>query len=400
MAWLNTGALDLQAGLRAAALCGCVVALGCGGDSTSDAGSRGQGGGTGAMEFGNAGDDIGNGAFGNPNGGVSGGGAVGGDGSGGEADDGCPKVDVKPQATFSPGNLMVLFDRSVSMDDPFNNTSRLEAAKAALLSAIEPFTCDGPVSADGPNCSDVLTVASILFPSTAVPPDIANFLCTEVQPLSGAEQLPWMKSTDFVNAWNGYWQSRMTVLGTPISPAFMHAAAAIDEAQTQAMLEGNYAVLFLTDGGGTCDGGAAGLTQATAWAAAGIPTYVVNMDNSGGGGFGANAAYNDMVAAAGGTVTSINPADQAALDAAMAMVLQATAKVESCELTLNGKIDDVDGACENGDVLLGPRKLECSDTDGYQFTGPDTIELVGPACDELMAGGFLNAKFPCDVFLQ
>jgi hypothetical protein len=72
----------------------------------------------------------------------------------------------------------------------------------------------------------------------------------------------------------------------------------------------------------------------------------------------------------------------------------------SCELTLNGMIDDLEEACE-GTVVLNGRELECNGENGWRAVDASTIELVGDACDTLLEspGVTLEARFPCDFIL-
>ncbi|MEM1413523.1 MAG: vWA domain-containing protein [Myxococcota bacterium] len=72
----------------------------------------------------------------------------------------------------------------------------------------------------------------------------------------------------------------------------------------------------------------------------------------------------------------------------------------SCELTLDGRIENLDQAC-TGEVLLNGRRLECDDPNGWRAIDAERIELVGTACDEFLAeaGVTLTASFPCEIIL-
>jgi von Willebrand factor type A domain len=67
----------------------------------------------------------------------------------------------------------------------------------------------------------------------------------------------------------------------------------------------------------------------------------------------------------------------------------------SCKLTLDGSLDPAD-ACM-GMVTLNGSALECNGADGFSVTGGSELTLAGDACDNLKAGGVLQASFPCDV---
>lgn len=386
---------------RASVVVACIaLAAGCGADSGADTpGRTGASGGDGdASAFGNAMEDLGLGAagFSNPGGGPDGVGVGGTGGMGGGVGDepNCGAVEITPKVDYSPGNILVVFDRSGSMEDTdFNGMRRFDAANAALVNAVQAYTCGGTVNPDAAGCSDPLTLGSILFPSGA------TLLCDPVVPFEMAPQITWRKSTEWLPQWNAFGNNPTFGLGTPIEYAFMEADRVLT--QYKDTLEGTVAVLFLTDGGSTCFPGTmttdgtgtipAADQIAAAWAADGIRTHVVSVQPGG-------SAFNDRLAQAGGTGSSINPANQQEIDAAMASIIQETAAVASCDIVLEGgALDDLEGACERGDVTLGPTKLACDPVDGFSVTGSSAISLHGAACDALMAGGYLTATFPCDV---
>jgi hypothetical protein len=74
--------------------------------------------------------------------------------------------------------------------------------------------------------------------------------------------------------------------------------------------------------------------------------------------------------------------------------------VLSCDISLNGTIENIDEAC-TGTVRLNGRDLACDDPDGWEATSPNTIRLNGAACDELTMtrGAILEATFPCDIVI-
>jgi hypothetical protein len=74
--------------------------------------------------------------------------------------------------------------------------------------------------------------------------------------------------------------------------------------------------------------------------------------------------------------------------------------VLSCDITLNGTIEDIAMAC-TGTVTLNGRDLTCDDADGWEATSTNTIRLNGAACDELTMtrGAVLTASFPCDIVI-
>lgn len=356
--------------------------------SNSGPGNSGQGGSAGAGAGGSAG---GVGGVGAAPGGSGGAGAAGGAGSDGPN---CGEVVITPRVEFSPGNILVVFDRSGSMEDTdFNGMQRFAAANEALVAAVEPYTCPpGVQNPDGMGCNDPLTLGTLLFPSGL------TLLCDPVVPFEQAPNITWRKSTEWLPVWQQFGTNPNFGSGTPIEFAFMEA----DRVLTQYMgqLQGSTAILFLTDGGSTCLPGAptpdgmgtiADANQvASKWAALGVRTHVVSVQPGG-------SAYNDQLAASG-QGTSINPSNPQELEAAFASIIQETASVASCDITLEGgRLTDLDGACQLGTVLLGPNKLACDPANGFSVTGESSISLHGSACDGLMDGLALTATFPCEV---
>ena len=73
--------------------------------------------------------------------------------------------------------------------------------------------------------------------------------------------------------------------------------------------------------------------------------------------------------------------------------------VLSCEVNLEGSIEDTEEACASGTVRLNGETVPCDDENGWSVVDDDTIRLNGEACDELQAGtgATLDATFPCGV---
>jgi hypothetical protein len=381
-----------------------VLSFGCSADT---AGTRGGsrapspgGGAGGSGATGGSGGTGGLGGFGGGGAASGGSGGAGGSGGGGTAgssvfdEPNCGAVEITPRVEFSPGNILVVFDRSGSMEDTdFNGMQRFAAANDALVAAVEPYTCPpGVQDPDGMGCNDPLTLGTILFPSGL------TLLCDPVIPFEQAPNITWLKSTEWLPAWQQFGSNPNFGIGTPIEFAFMEADRVLTEYIDQ--LEGSTAILFLTDGGSTCVPGlptpdgtgtvADAFQIASKWAAEGVRTHVVSVQPGGSG-------YNDQLAMSG-QGTSINPENPQDLEDAFASIIQETASVASCDITLEGgRLTDLDGACQRGTVLLGPTVLECDPSNGFSVTGESNISLHGTACDDLMGGRALTATFPCEV---
>ncbi len=175
------------------------------------------------------------------------------------------------------------------------------------------------------------------------------------------------------------------------------------EAIETANRPGKTAVLFITDGLGTCGQGTPADVQAANWLTQGIVTHVVSVASFGWMFPDDGKPFNDSVAVAGGTQESLNPADVASLNATLSDIMQSASAAPSCEVTLEGgQLIDLDAACERGTVTLSGEPIACDQqnkTEGFWVKAPDQIELVGSACDKLQAEGQLSASFPCDVIV-
>lgn len=69
----------------------------------------------------------------------------------------------------------------------------------------------------------------------------------------------------------------------------------------------------------------------------------------------------------------------------------------TCEVRLNGRVES-GNACE-GRVLLNGDALACDDANGWELVDPQTIRLLGGACDRLKTDPdvVLDVSFPCNV---
>ncbi|KPK13460.1 MAG: hypothetical protein AMJ62_15205 [Myxococcales bacterium SG8_38] len=73
----------------------------------------------------------------------------------------------------------------------------------------------------------------------------------------------------------------------------------------------------------------------------------------------------------------------------------------SCEVQIDKPFDDVEKACNEGDVKLGGTQLSCPDGDWRVKPGANNvIELLGSACDTFKSGDVtLTAEFPCGAII-
>lgn len=135
-----------------------------------------------------------------------------------------------------------------------------------------------------------------------------------------------------------------------------------------------------------CLDGPGSLGAVSALAAQGVPTYVVGIPGS-----EIYADVLDQLAVAGGTARPGTPKYYAASDsAALSSVLKEIgAKVAiSCAIELDFEPEDP----KLVNVYFDKQVLPADDENGWRWSGPQSIEIVGPACDKLSSGDVLAVQ--------
>lgn len=305
--------------------------------------------------------------------------------------DGCGSLELESdvEVLTTPGNLLVVFDQSGSMNDSWGNTNKLRAAQQALAGALEPL-------------QDSLTVGAILFPTLLCIPFLPPAMGGHVAPINSPLQISFRPGAQFLAAWNALWPNgRGDGVGTPVNEAMDRAAVALQEAA--GTLTGITAVMLFTDGEPNCfpDAALQGIptaletVHAANWLSSdpSIRTYVVGLPGSNG-----VQILND-IAVAGGTMSYITPDDPAVLAAKLNEIVQSTVKrgFDSCTLTLNpaaevaDKLQIVVDEPGVGEQYI-PRDL--GNGAGWSITADgSTVELLGAVCDDAKAGRFAKVKF-------
>ena len=329
----------------------------------------------------------------------------------------CGQVTITPQVEFRPGNLLIIFDRSMSMSTPFPDPmssmpSRLDNAKQAINTALAPLVCPDVIEPDGPGCTDPVNVALLTFPTYdgVSGRDILGLSCS-VDLLESEEQISWRGVTQFAKDFDPYWASRTLVdgaplypgmhplsFGTPISVAFARAAQALMDPS----LTGNKAVLFLTDGEevAMCADGVNGIVQAQQWfSGMGIRTHVLSLAPPGGLG----QVFNDGVALGGGTGASIYPTDSAQLTDEISKIVFDNRGQTTCEITIDdAALTDPVLACDEGEVFVQSTKVPCdreNKAEGFWVKDAKSFEIVGSYCTLLQETMSLRAGFPCALLM-
>ena len=280
-------------------------------------------------------------------------------------------------------NVMLLVDRSVSMEGPFptgSGVSRWDRVRGELLAKPDGL---------------------IISLEDRVRFGIALYTCTG----SGLSLEREAMALNNYQTIHGFWQDKEPLGGTPTGEAINALVADLDKLTPNNTRPGEPTVLILaTDGNPnrcsvTPTGGADAYSVAAIEHAygVGVRSYIISVGNS------VTADHMQDMANAG---LGRGPGDENApywvatdtveLKDSLHTIVGG---VRSCRLELQGEIDPED-AC-SGTVKLGSRSLTCDSTsDGWHAVDATHIELLGTACDDfLQDGGAIEATFPCDVVI-
>lgn len=284
-----------------------------------------------------------------------------------EIDSGCGKSEFT--ITQLAPNVMILLDRSGSMDGDAGGDTRWNVAKKAISQVTTKFddklrfglATYSSCAAGG--CSAGSVVVPIADKNATA---INGFLATTID----------QGSSDGKGTAGGLIQY-LCDSGNPETSTGKSLAALVGQASLQDPTRSNV-VILLTDGAesteckGSCDGpcGAGKLLAQTP----SVKTYVI--------GLGVNPTAVDAIAAAGGTTKSVPATNQTELDAAFAKVADAVA---SCEYVLDNAPADASGIFVyfNDDPTGVPK----DGTNGWTYD-PVTKKLTfnGTSCTQLKGG--------------
>lgn len=307
------------------------------------------------------------------------------------------RFDVDVEVTRTPGNVLLVFDRSSSMNQDWNGSARWETAGNAISSALQMLAADlsqaGAIMFPTPDpdaqpvCVDPTGIACIFAPFLMVSPGSCG-----VAPAGGMEHIPFQPGGQFVTTFTGNANAKpyTPVPGgfTPLKEGLIQAQAAIAGAN----LQGSTAVVIITDGEPNCEWDAAQATQIVSdWASQGIETHVIGLPGVGGMGPG----LLNSLAQAGGTGMFITPADQMALQAKLTSIVQETVRqgFNSCSMALNPAADVPDELLMIVDEPgVGRQRVER--TNGWSINANgDQVEMTGGLCEAAMAGRFASITF-------
>ena len=220
-----------------------------------------------------------------------------------------------------PGNILLVFDKSGSMDQPWSSgagNTKWQDAIAAIPNAMMPL-------------QDQVTAGAVFFP---FPDDCA------VPGMGMLPHIDFMAGADFLTAWKGFTSSNGPQGGTPLRAALMVADQVLQAALPD--LVGITTIVIVTDGQPNCANGggfndddtAPYLTPVIAnWLTLGVKTYVVGLPGLDGSGL----TLLDELAVAGGTDKYIPADDPTTLQTELAKIVSenVTTSFDTCTLPLD-----------------------------------------------------------------
>jgi hypothetical protein len=311
-----------------------------------------------------------------------------GDGDGGDVPDGC----IKKKVTVSSPTptVIMLIDRSGSMNEAFGSGARWNVLRDALIdkstgiiSTLESKVRFGLALYTSENGFGNGPSPNVCPEITEVPPKLGNYATI------AEKYLP--------NDWKG---------DTPTGESIDAAVRILDGVTDP----GPKAIVLATDGepDSCADPNPAdqkGHDAARALSVAAvqkafakqISTFVISVgDDTGRDHLRAVANAGQGLAADVDTVDRFYLANnQSELAMAFDTIVSG---VRSCVFTLNGTVT-ADGA-QTGSVLLDGKFLSYMDKDGWRLSSPSTVELQGKACAQIKSGDHdLKIDFNCDDFI-
>ena len=306
------------------------------------------------------------------------------------------------EVTRHPGNIVIVFDRSQSMGMMWNGQQRWKAAGDAITAALEPLTADiaqaaaiffpTPVGESMTLCVDPTGITCLFVPLMI---EVAPMTC-EVGMALDQDHIAFADGPSFLATIKAGQQSQMgQPYYFPVPAGFTPLMEGLQRAQTamsNATLEGQTAVVVITDGEPNCMWNAATANQiVTDWYNQGISTHVIGLPGIGGIG---PQVLNDL-AAAGGTGQYLTPGDPAQLQTALKMIVSETVKsgFNSCDIALNPAVE------EREKLLMianepGVGRQNVPKDFGWVLNAEGTqVTLSGPLCEDAKRGRFSEITF-------
>ena len=275
----------------------------------------------------------------------------------------------------APGSVVVVFDQSDSMTQPFDPADGGTAGPKWKVAT-------DAVAAGFASTVSELSMGAIFFPTKAT-----GNVCSTVDPIGTPPQIPLEPGASFVSDFQAHFSAPgwTTILGTPTVAALTNTEAVLPEPSPS---PGPRTVVLVTDGAPTCDTKQADVVAPVAsMAARGIKTYVLGLPGS-----TAVVSFLNAVAAAGGTGVASTPADPSAFEDAVSQI--AASSFDPCTLVVNPPAADpaqvhlvVTDASNPGGAEV-PRG-DAGDAWMISADGA-TVTLLGDVCTKEKAGAYTS----------
>lgn len=303
-------------------------------------------------------------------------------------------------------NMLVVFDRSGSMEAAWGGVPKYESAGRALIAAIAPVQTQ-------------LSVGGVFFPSPAVmnpnaqtqcpngcdPLNLDHWLPTgagcclatladtcPVNAIDESDQIDFTTAQRFMNTLPKLWtlNDPTGAGGTPLERGIERAADAI----SRRSFTDNVMVFVITDGESNCGTNERHVVEQVArWHAAGTDTYVVGLP-----GAQAAAEFLNMMAKAGGSDAYIDPKNPDELEMRLRTVLSRAVRtgLDSCTIELGAQAEKLDDM----QLVVTQDGQEASVASAASWTrndAGDEVTLTGELCKAAKAGTFdsLHLSFAC-----
>ncbi|MFI5307086.1 MAG: hypothetical protein ACHQ53_07035, partial [Polyangiales bacterium] len=323
------------------------------------------------------------------------------------ADMGCGTLTLAStvKMTTNPGNVLLIFDRSLSMNDQWNGMPKWQAAGTAVINALQPL-------------ANLLTIGAELFPS----PNSSGGGCIDptgitcailggdptqfcnVNPITAPDEVAFKPGPqaimELMTGSNGA-PKYQPVGATPTAEAVKMS----DMALSSATLTGPIVAIIITDGEPNCmwDQNAT-ITTITNWLnQKQIKTYVVGLP---GAGMGNGPMVLTALAQAGGTMDYFTPDDSMKLQMKLQEVVSqvVSSGFDSCSIDLMPPTSSpdklqlvVEEAAMKGMLEMVPHDLGGT-AGGWTISADGShVDLTGGVCNSAKAGTFsqLTFQFGC-----